>query len=133
MRTALHCLRKELAPLKINETQLRKLAGKHCIPYQDFLMSLLPSFDVVRMTAIVGAQEGPVLPPLCMYLLKSRLEAKRLLFSFMGKSAFARGPFFKGSRNHVNSSLRVGLYIEGGRPVGLLSRLHQEDLDKVQC
>jgi hypothetical protein len=25
---ALHCLRKELAPLKINEPQLRKLAGK---------------------------------------------------------------------------------------------------------
>ena len=28
IRTALHCLRKELAPLKINETQLRKLAGE---------------------------------------------------------------------------------------------------------
>ena len=28
VRTALHCLRKELAPLKINEMQLRKLAGK---------------------------------------------------------------------------------------------------------
>lgn len=28
VRTALHCLRKELAPLKINEMQLRKLAGE---------------------------------------------------------------------------------------------------------
>ena len=28
VRTALHTLRKELAPLKINEKQLRKLAGK---------------------------------------------------------------------------------------------------------
>ena len=28
VRTALHCLRKELGPLKINEMQLRKLAGK---------------------------------------------------------------------------------------------------------
>ena len=30
IRTALHCLRKELAPLKINEMQLRKLAGEQC-------------------------------------------------------------------------------------------------------
>ncbi len=30
VHTALHTLRKELAPLKINEKQLRMLAGKQC-------------------------------------------------------------------------------------------------------
>lgn len=34
VRTALHCLRKELAPLKVNEMQLRKLAGKPSVIIQ---------------------------------------------------------------------------------------------------
>ena len=39
VRTALHCLRKELAPLKINEMQLRKLAGKRCTLCSYLMMS----------------------------------------------------------------------------------------------
>ena len=45
IQTALHCLRKELAPLKINEMQLRKLAGEQ---HYSSRVCLQPSQELSR-------------------------------------------------------------------------------------
>ncbi|CAK0785253.1 hypothetical protein CVIRNUC_008459 [Coccomyxa viridis] len=104
IRTALHCLRKELAPLKINETQLRKLAGCLLRQHDDPVNPLIKDSEwgvleeCSRAQLMWALQQR--LPPSVM-IPDSRLEA---LVEQALESQVARCPY------HNTQHFRISLF-----------------------